>query len=382
MTARILVAIPFLMWLAGCGDAPQETKPAASKAPISVRVVTVGSVELPSTYEATGTVRARTLASISARLMGSVREVKVQVGDRVKQGQLLIVIDARDVNASVRRAEAARDEIKSIFPEAESGVAAAKSNLDLAQVTFNRMQDLFNKKSISNQEFDEASARLRSAQAAYEMARAKRAQLDSRLAQADQEVLAAQVSYSYAEIASPFDGVVSAKSVEPGNLAMPGAPLLTIEREGTYRLEALVDESRLGAVRIGQAVPVKLDGAERILNGRISEIVPEVDAAARAGTVKIDLPAAVELRSGIFARALFGGASRSAISVPLAAITERGQLQSVLVAENGRAHTRLVTLGARLGDGVEVLSGLNDGELLIVSAPQTVTDGAPVEIVP
>jgi RND family efflux transporter MFP subunit len=138
----------------------------------------------------------------------------------------------------------------------------------------------------------------------------------------------------------------------------------------------------LGTIRGGQAVTVKVDGIERTLTGKVSEIVPEVDAATRAGTVKIDLPSAAELRSGIFARAVFGAAKRTAITVPTTAVTERGQLQSVLVVDNGKARTRLVTLGAKVGEGVEVLSGLNTGETVIVSAPQSLTDGALVEVVP
>ena len=124
------------------------------------------------------------------------------------------------------------------------------------------MNELYEKKSISDQEFDEASAKLKAAQAAFDMARAKRTQLDAKLAQADQEVRAAQVTRSYAELKAPFAGIVTAKSVDPGNLATPGAPLLTIERDG-YRLEASVEESKLEAIRAGQPVSVVLDGIDR-----------------------------------------------------------------------------------------------------------------------
>jgi len=235
MTRHLLVAIPLLFWLAGCSEVSQEPYASTPQA-ISVHVGPVAAVELPSTYEATGTVRARTSASISAKLMGYVREVKVNSGDRVKQGQLLVVLDSRDVESNLLRSEAARGEVKSTIPEAEGGVLAAKANLDLAQVTFNRMQNLYDKRSISNQEFDEASAGLKSAQANYEISRAKRSQLDAKLAQAEQDVRAAEVNQSFAEIAAPFPGLITAKAVEPGNLAIPGASLLTIERDGAFRL--------------------------------------------------------------------------------------------------------------------------------------------------
>src|SRR6476660_909916 len=197
MKNRPLWLIPLAFWLAGCGEHPGETNEARSAPPVSVQTVTATQVQWPSIYEATGTVRARTSAVIAAKLMGYVREVKVQTGDRVQAGQLLVTLDARDLEVNSRRAEAALDEVRSSVPEADSAVAGAKANLDLAQTTFNRMQDLWNKKSISNQEFDEASAKLKAAQAAHEMAGARRAQLDAQAARVQQEVRATEVTRSY-----------------------------------------------------------------------------------------------------------------------------------------------------------------------------------------
>src|SRR5262249_976986 len=150
-----------------------------------VQSVTVRSQDWPEAYETTGTVRARTVAVIASKVMAYVRQTTVQVGDRVKEGQPLVTLDAQDLDANVRRAEAGEAEVRSAVPEADNGVAGAKASLELAQATFKRMEELAVKKSISNQEFDEATARLKSAQAAYDMARAKRSQLDSRLAQVE-----------------------------------------------------------------------------------------------------------------------------------------------------------------------------------------------------
>ena len=136
----------------------------------------------------------------------------------------------------------------------ESAIAAAKANLDLAQTTFKRMQDLAAKKSISNQEFDEASARLKAAQANYEMARSRRAQLSRESAQVEQGSARPRIMRDYAQIAAPFAGVVTARRSSRATWPRPARPLLTIEREGAYRLEASVDESRLGTVHVGQTV--------------------------------------------------------------------------------------------------------------------------------
>jgi RND family efflux transporter MFP subunit len=370
------------MWLAGCGEASRKTPEVSSEPAVTVSTVNAATESWPSFYEATGTVRARTTAVISAKLTGYVREVKVQAGDRVREGQLLVTLDTRDLDVSSRRAEAAREEVRTAVPEADSAVAAAKANLDLAQVTFDRMQELFKKTSISNQELDEASAKLKAAQAAYEMAAARRLQLNSKLAQADQEVRLTEVTRSYADVVAPFAGVVISKSVDPGSLALPGAPLFSIEREGAYRLEASVEESRLATIRVGQPVSVILDGVDQNLDARVSEIVPVVDSASRAYIVKIDLPTIPAVRSGVFGHALFQLGSHPVLAIPAAAITERGQLQSVLAVDSGIARTRLITTGQRIKDRVEVLSGLTAGEKVIFPTPAGLSDGAKVEVRP
>jgi RND family efflux transporter MFP subunit len=382
MKTKLWLTIPLALLATGCGEAGRDSKTPTLAAPVAVTTVTASEQAWPAIYEATGTVRARTSTVIAAKLMGYVREVKVQTGDRVREGQLLVALDARDLDVNSRHAEAALEEVRSSMPEADSAVAVAKANLDLTQTTFSRMQELFTKKSISNQEFDEASGKLKAAQAAYQMALAKRAQLNAQAARVEQDVRASEIARSYAEITAPFGGVVTAKTVDPGTLTVPGTPLLTIEREGAYRLEASVEESHLSAIRVGRPVAVTLDGIDRTLDARVSEIVPAVDAASRSYIVKIDLPNAPALRSGAFGRAAFSMGSREALSIPAAAVTERGQLQSVLVAENGVARTRLITAGSKNKDRIEVLSGLTAGDRVIFPVPQGLGDGAAVEVRP
>jgi RND family efflux transporter MFP subunit len=377
---RSCCALASLLIWTGCGGEPAHKPVSAPAAPIRVETVAVAETDWPSTYEATGTVRARTTAAISSRIMGYAREVRAQIGDRVREGQALVVLDARDLESSVTRAEAAREEVKSGIPEADSSVAAATSQLDLARVTFDRMQDLLNKRSITNQEFDEAAARLKAAQAGLDMARARRAQLNAKMAQLEQEVRAAGIQRGYSEITAPFSGTLITRSIEPGTLAVPGAPLFTIERDGAFRLEASVEESRLSLARVGTTVSVTIDGIDRTFTARVAEILPSVDAAARTGAVKIDLPSLPGLRSGQFGRALFDTGARKALTAPSAGVVERGQLQSVYVAENNIARARLVTIGARAKDKVEVLSGLNQGDRLIIPLPARLTDGAPIEV--
>jgi RND family efflux transporter MFP subunit len=374
----LLLPIPVLL-LTSCGNEPPRRAAQPQIAPAAVHVAVVAAEDWPAAYEATGTVRARTTATISSKVMGYVQQVSARVGDHVREGQTLIALDARDLDANLRRAEAGRAEVESAIPELENAAAAAKANLDLAQTTFKRMEELAAKKSISNQEFDEASARVKAAQASYDMTSARRAQINSKMATVEQEIRAAGIMRDYARIAAPFSGVVITRTVEPGNLATPGTPLLTIEQDGVYRLEASVDESKMPSVRVGQTVEAVLE-ADRKLNGRVSEIVPSVDSASRTYLVKLDLPAAPQLRTGMFARAIFPMGAQKVIAVPLAALMDRGQLQSVFVVEDGVVHTRLVTTGRRTAAEAEILSGLSAGEKVVLPVPAGLQDGARVEV--
>ncbi len=369
------------MALAGCGKST-DPKQVEAQAPVAVSTVAAVEEEWPVVYEATGSVKARTAAALSSKVVGYVREVRVRAGDRVSEGQTLVVLDTRDLDAGLRQAEAARNEARGAVSEADNAIASARASLELAKATYGRMKDLFEKRSVSNQEFDEASARFQVAKAGYEMAASRRAQLDSKIAQAEQSVQSALVMRSYGQITAPFAGIVTEKSVDPGILAAPGTPLLTVEREGSYRLEAAVEESRLGTVRLGQPVSVALDAFDRTLEGRVAEIVPTVDSTARSFTVKIDLSSAPQLRSGLFGRARFHFGSRRVTVIPKTAVVERGQLASVYVAEAGRAKLRLVTLGERREQRVEVLSGLGVGEKAVAPVPDGLADGAPVEVRP
>jgi RND family efflux transporter MFP subunit len=375
----LFLPLSLVLWTS-CGSEPSRRAAPAQSAPIAVRTAPAAVTDWPAVYSATGTVRARTTAAIAAKVMGYIQQVNVQVGDHVRAGQTLITLDARDLEANVRRAEAGRAEVQSALPELEQATAAAKANLDLAQTTFHRMEELNAKKSISSQEFDEASARLKAAQANYEMVRARRAQISSKTTTVEEEARAARIMAGYATLAAPFAGIVTTRNAEPGSLASPGVPLLTIEQEGGFRLEAAVDESRLALVRTGQSVEVALDTDPRTLTARVTEIVPAVDAASRTNIVKLDLPAAAGLRTGVFGRASFPMPSAQALTIPAAALIERGQIQSVFVVEDGTARTRLVTTGRRQGDVVEILSGLAAAEAVVVPVPAGLQDGARVEV--
>jgi RND family efflux transporter MFP subunit len=201
-----------------------------------------------------------------------------------------------------------------------------------------------------------------------------------RIAHALAQLRISEVTLSDTRIATPATGVVVSRRVEPGNLAVPGQPLLILDDPRRYRLEVEVGESAMGWVRLGQSVPVTLDSIGRALDGRVVEIVPAADPGSRSVTVKLELPVLPELRSGLFGRASFPAAERLALLVPGAALVERGQLTGVYVVDGQSvARLRLVTAGPRRGDRVEILSGLSPGERIVTQGAERVADGTRVE---
>jgi RND family efflux transporter MFP subunit len=185
----------------------------------------------------------------------------------------------------------------------------------------------------------------------------------------------ASTTASFTTIAAPFDGIISEKMVEPGNMASPGMPLLRLEDTRGFRLEVRVDESRVGQIRNGDSVPIFLGGGTSLIKGTVVEVSRAVAADARAFLVKIALPDTPGLRSGEFGKARFGGTPRRALTVPPSAIVRRGQLTSVFVVDKDVARVRLVNLSES-----EVLAGLEESEVVILSPPASVTDGRRVSV--
>ena len=375
---RLIPGAAALFALAGCGAKHEAAPTAKAVAPLLVTGVPVTPSRWPDSFEATGSVRARTTVTVASRVMGYVREVRVNSGDRVASGQLLVSIDAKELDAAYRQAQATLAEATSMLPETAAAIRSAEAQEELARLTHGRMKDLLDKRSVSQQEFDEAAARLRVAQAARESLVAKRQQVAERIRQAEQALQSAAVMLGHADLAAPFAGRVTSRKVDPGALAAPGQPLIELEQEGAWRLEVNVEETMLSRIGGGQAVEVTLDASGEAIQGRVSEIVPAVETASRSFLVKIDLPSRPMLRSGLFGRAHFRKGEREVIAIPRGAVSRQGQVETVWVDDGGVARVRLVRLGSEHDGAIEVLSGLGAGDRVIHPAPAGISDGAPV----
>lgn len=376
---RMAIAMSVLGLLWGC-QRGHERASSSPQRPLLVNTATVRRVDWPKEFYATGTVQAQQAVTVSAKLMAVVEQVFVKAGDRVGAGQLLIKLDARQLEAEHRRAEAGLSEAYAALQEAEQAIGAAKAQLQLAEATFHRFQVLYDKQSVARQEYDEVRARWEAAKANYQMAVAKQQQVREKIRQAEQMVQNTAIMLTYTELRAPFDGVVTARHVDPGDLATPGRPLLTLERGGRYRLEVAVNESDLHQIRVGMPVNVDLDALGQSLRLAVGEVIPAVDPGSRSAAVRIPLPPLVGLYSGLYGRARFPLGTERVLAIPEKALEVTGQVRAVYVHEGGHARRRLVTTG-RIHDGwVEVLSGIQEGEQVIAPIPTGLIDGSAVEV--
>src|ERR1039457_7668025 len=266
VTAGLLLLA--LATLVGCSS-EHETASARQESVSNLSVLSVQSPNVPDRVKAVGTLRAAQTRQLASQMMGNIVEIRVHEGDRIQRGQVLAVLDDAQPRAVLDRATAA--DLAS-----QQGIVASDSDLALAEATFKRYQTLYDKKSVSPQEFDEVKARYQGAQARHDIARSGQSQAKAAVQQA-------HTALGYTRILAPFDGIVTEKKADVGTLASPGMAIFTVEDLHRYRLEATVNETDLRYVRMGQQIPVVIDAVgDKELKGRVVEIVPAADSASRS----------------------------------------------------------------------------------------------------
>ena len=260
--------------------------------------------------------------------------------------------------------------------------AAADAGVTLARATYDRIAKLHTERSATSQELDEASAALKQADARAVMAAAQADVAARGIEAAEAGARAADIAQSWTTLTAPFDGVVSARHADPGTMAAPGQPLLTLEGTGALQMDVRVDASRAAALGVGHPAEVRLDASDsdEWIAGRIAEIA-RVDPASHSFVVTVDVGANTDWRSGLFGRARFRGPSSERLTVAGDAVVTRGQLTFVyVVGADDHARLRLVSLGETGSDRVDVLAGLSDGDRVVLRPAPTLADGAKVRV--
>ncbi len=342
LLAAVAGVVAAILWLAGAFhpkiDA-QRSGPRGSEAvlPAGAVVVPARHLTVPRTETAVGSIRAVHESAIASKLLAKVMSVEVQAGTMVKSGDLLVQLDDADLGARLEQSRARVD--------------AAAAARDQARVEHERVQSLAERNNAAAIELQRADAALRSAEA--ELTAAERARDE------------AQTVLAYATIRSPIDGQVIDKQVEPGDTVSPGQVLLKVYDPTRMQLVASVREGLSQQLQVGQSIGVRVDALQKQCEGTVSEIVPEAESASRSFLVKVTGPCPPGIYSGMFGRVLIPLGEESVLVVPTTAVARVGQLTLVRVAAEDGVHRRVVQLGRSLGDDVEVLSGLREGERVV-----------------
>jgi RND family efflux transporter MFP subunit len=371
--------------LSACGSAGDRAQTKAA-APVPVTVAPVTTIDTAERLEAGGVVAARESASISSRIVATISGIHVKPGDPVRAGEVLITLDARDATAHTGQARASAVAADKGLTQARTQQSAAEAEHRLAAAFHKRIATLHARNSATDQERDEAEARLAAAAARLAGTQAGIEGADAQLAAAHAAVGVATATESCTTVRAPFDGMVTERLTDPGNLAAPGVPLLRIDSGGARQVVVRVDEARAKYVHPGDAVIVVIDaaadqGADAMgLEGVVTEVARAVGTDQRAFTVKVSLPSTVSARTGSFARVVFRGAPRRALVVPAHAIQRHGQVLSVFVVKDGVATLRLIRVGTSSSEGVEVVAGLDAGESIVVSPLTGLADGVRVTV--
>lgn len=346
-TLLLLAALPLLA-LGACGGSGDSAADDRADAPtITVRTAVVETVAVPDVAWVTGSMAAARRVEPGTKILGRVARVPVEVGEEVRRGQLLVLLEDGDLRAAVAQAEAA--------------VAMADAQRENARAQHARMEELHGRGSVTDKNLEDAVAGLRVTEAQVQQAKAN--------------VAAARSTLAYARVESPFDGVVVGQFVEEGDMARPGAPLVAVEDLSTVDVVAQVPEARIAGRSRGETVRVEALG--RAFDATIERIVPAGDAASRTFRIEVTLDnEARELKSGMFARVGLEGDREERLLLPASAVVERGQLRGAwIVSDDDTASVRWLRFGAETERGIEVLSGLEGGERVILDPPAGLVDG-------
>lgn len=338
--------------LTGCGQDPAPT-PSAPR--WHVASASVQRTVVPRDYAVPGSVIADDRVQISSRISGFIKTLAVREGDSVRTGQVLVEIDPADVVGAISRAQAA-------LRSAEADLADAR--VDVGKFTALAASGGIPRDTLRKAEVrrDVAGARAAEARAALHLAQAQRA---------------------YTSMVSPVDGVVVARLRQAGDLATPGVPILELESRASLVFQTFVAESRVAALDERTAVEVRLDAVPQPLTGRVLRVVPSGDVVTRRYEVKLSLPPTPGLLPGMFGRARFVVGQDEVLTVPRAAVVERGGLTGAFRVEpDGAARFRWLRLRREFDQAVEVTAGLAEGDRVVLSPPAQLRDADRIEPLP
>ena len=315
-------------------------------------------------YEAVGTVSPRTKTRIEAQITARIESIQVTSGASVQKGDVIIILDERSLRSRLEQAGQGLKSARSQRAQARQGVNAAQAAFEEAQAAHERVKTYFEAQAATSQDLEEARSAFLQAKAGLQQAKDALAQARAGVNQAEKKVEEAEIALDYTQIKAPVSGEVAKRLADPGDLAMPGKPLLVLQTGKALRLEALVRENVIQIIKPGQKFQVVLEALQQSVQGTVEEVVPSADPSSRTFVVKVALPSTSGLFPGMFGRLQIPLGQKEVILAASKAVKSVGQLKMVkLKTEDGWKDVFVLT-GKRLNDQLEILSGLNEGDTL------------------
>jgi RND family efflux transporter MFP subunit len=319
---------------------------------------------ITETYEAVGTVRPRTETKIEAQVTGKVLKVYVKPGDNIKKGAKLVSLENDEYKTRLERSQQGLRSAQALREQAKQGIQAAQARYDKTESQYNRKKKLFKDNVLSTSELEQAESEFLQSRAELTQVKEGFDAAEAGVKQAQKLVEEARILLNYTEIRATEDAEIAKRLVEPGDLAVPGKPLLVVQTIGAMRLEAFVREGLIRNIQVGEELTVSIGAIEKQVTGFVEEIVPSADPKTRTFLVKVGLPYIRDLYPGMFGRLIIPSGKRQAVLIPIEAIRKVGQLETVLINEGGNWKKIYIKTGKKIDDMVEVLSGLNGDETL------------------
>ena len=392
-----VILVSVLLGAAGCNvetAASSAQQKQQSAPPRQVRVVTAAEENVPRTVIASGTLAAEDQVVLGVKVAGRLAEMSVDLGTRVKKGQVLARIDPGDYRLRVEQSEAALQQARArlglrpdgtddrVDPEQTSLVRQARAVLDEARLTRERNDRLIQQDLIARSQVDAAVAALQVAEGRYQDAIEEVRNRQGVLAQRRSELELARQQLADTALVSPIDGAVSQRQAAVGEFLASGAPVATLVRVHPLRLRVAVPEREAATVRIGQPVKLTVEGDATEYGGRVARLSPAIQEQNRTLMIEAEIPNEKSvLRPGSFARAsIVTQAAQPVVLVPASAIVTFAGIEKVMTVKDGKSVERRVQTGRKEGARVEIVSGLTAGEV-VVAEPGNLTGGQAVSVV-
>lgn len=363
-----------------------------AREPRQVKTARVEEMAVGEPLTVNGTLAASDSATVSVKVPGRVQGVGVDLGSVVRRGQLVARLEPQDYLLRIQQAEAALQQARArvglsadgtsdrVDPEQTGTVRQARAVMEEARVTLQRSATLVEQGVISRAEYDSASAAYKVAVSRYQDAIEEIRNRQAVVSQRRTELSLARQQLQDTNVYAPFDGMVEEKSASVGEYVNAGAPIVRIVKMNPLRFRAEVPEREAAGVRAGQSVRVLVEGSERGYVGRVTRISPTINQENRVLIVEADISNDGGLRPGAFARAEIGiNNAAMAATVPASAIVTFAGIEKVIVVDNGKAVEKPVTTGRRAGEWVEILAGVNLGDVVVLN-PGNLQSGQPVVV--